>query len=140
MKITKMLIVGLSGFLATIFICTSFAEIVLPEKDHFPERTAVAVTQTELGTEIKVILGEKSDLDVAVLGKGEKKLRALFQGSLEKGEYTLTWDGKDDTGMQLPPGPYAVDVHLNGAAFYREGFFTSNPQERKNQNVDSSHN
>jgi hypothetical protein len=35
-----------------------------------------------------------------------RRVRALFQGTLPRGLTTIAWDGRDDSGIELPAGQY----------------------------------
>ena len=116
MKRLKFFTIILAEFLAFIFPIFGgqvMAGASLVTLEPIPEGVTVDVTAE----------GENDDTNVTILGGGEKQIRTLHQGSLGAGNYKFVWDGKDDAGVQLPPGPYAVEVREKGTPIYREGFF-----------------
>lgn len=49
-------------------------------------------------------------VDVSVFGSDGRRIRGLFAGHREPGNYSSSWDGRSDTGEQMPPGMYFVRV------------------------------
>ena len=98
------------------------------------EPPGVTITSNESGVEVKVVLAEEGDLDISILGKGDKKIRTLFKGPVEKGTIlSVPWDGKDDTGVQFPSGSYVLDIETPHGPLHREGFFVSPPPPSESQ-------
>ncbi len=46
-----------------------------------------------------------------------KKIRTLYQGSLQPGSYTLVWDGRDDAGNAVASGLYFYSIRTDNFLF-----------------------
>ena len=75
------------------------------------------------GTIVHVTSQEKSENSKVSILSDLISIRTLHEGSLNAGEHTFIWDGKDDAGTQLPEGSYAVKVESE-QLLYQEGFST----------------
>lgn len=54
-----------------------------------------------------------ADADVLVIDGFGRRVRALEQAAdLAAGRQELSWDGRDDDGRPVPPGPYALRIVL----------------------------
>ena len=86
----------------------------------------VSLESTQEGTIIVINPQEKMNLTVSILPReGEPPIRILHDGIAQVGQLQFTWDGKDDSGIQVPPGSYAiVEVQKDGVPLYRKGFYT----------------
>jgi hypothetical protein len=69
-------------------------------------------------TSISFVLEEAGPIQVSVLGVDRRPLRDLAEGSHPAGTHVLSWDGRDDQGAILPPGPYWVVLRTGGAYRY----------------------
>ena len=52
--------------------------------------------------------------EVFVYNLKGQKIRKLMDNRSVAGKCTITWDGKDDFGFEVPPGTYIIKVILNG--------------------------
>ena len=112
----------LLGILAIMVLPTVvLAESVMEE--GVLESSGVVVTPTQTGAHVTITVQEKEDMTLSILS-GEERICTLHRGSLEAGEHRFVWDGKNKKGIQLPQGPYAVEVYSSKTGPYREGFFT----------------
>jgi flagellar basal-body rod modification protein FlgD len=60
--------------------------------------------------------GGSTSLSVEVKNAAGKVVRTLKPDDQKSGDHTITWDGKDDTGAQLPNGGvYTINVVAKGA-------------------------
>jgi hypothetical protein len=57
-------------------------------------------------TTIEFLLAEGGDISLAIYDILGRKIRTLQDGYLNTGSYTLVWDGKDDSGADVPSGTY----------------------------------
>ncbi|RQW04084.1 T9SS C-terminal target domain-containing protein, partial [candidate division KSB1 bacterium] len=64
-------------------------------------------------TTIHYILPAAQSVVLALYDVNGKHVRLLADGQQEAGEHSVTWDGKDDAGHQLPSGLYVC--RLTGA-------------------------
>jgi hypothetical protein len=55
-------------------------------------------------------LGDSGLVHLVVYGVEGRRLRTLANGYRPAGEYTATWDGRDDRGHRLPPGAYLATL------------------------------
>lgn len=53
-------------------------------------------------------------LDITIVDESGKEVRRIKAGSQEAGPFSVTWDGKDDSGKQLPDGKYSVRINAVG--------------------------
>ncbi len=62
------------------------------------------------GDKVRVLLQaeDPQSFRVTVFDSQGRRVRALFDGVLEAGEQTLTWDRLDDRGLRVPAGVYFV--------------------------------
>ncbi len=79
------------------------------------------------GVRIRVVLEKKSDVVVSILRSGGESIRTLSREPKEAGSHVFYWNGTDDRGIEVPAGSYVVNVQINGAPIYREGFMLSGP-------------
>lgn len=60
--------------------------------------------------------GASTSLTVEVKNAAGKVVRTLHPDDQKSGDHTITWDGKDDSGVQLPNGGvYTIGVTAKGA-------------------------
>jgi hypothetical protein len=59
-------------------------------------------------TEIRLFLGEASEVQVEVFTLAGKRTRLLHSGRLGSGSHVVTWDGRDDEGTEVSSGVYFV--------------------------------
>ena len=58
------------------------------------------------GTVIRFALPEARSVELAVFNLSGQKVARLIQGVREAGQYTVRWDGRDDSGQSLASGVY----------------------------------
>jgi flagellar basal-body rod modification protein FlgD len=67
--------------------------------------------------QIQMQLPEKTKaLDISIVDESGKEIRRIKAGSQEAGPFSLTWDGRDDSGKPVPDGKYSVRVNAIGAS------------------------
>lgn len=57
-------------------------------------------------TSIHFSLPQAGEVDLAIHNSAGQRVAVLVQGMREAGTYSLTWDGRDDTGRVLASGVY----------------------------------
>jgi subtilisin family serine protease len=57
-------------------------------------------------TDIRYTIPERNDLDLAVFDITGRRVRTLVAGSVESGQYHVSWDGRDGAGERVAPGIY----------------------------------
>ncbi len=71
---------------------------------------------TRVGTSLHLALPTQvGDADVRVFDLAGRLVRTLHQGTLDSGEHTFRWDGRDDAGTPAGPGAYFIRAHTAGA-------------------------
>ena len=60
-------------------------------------------------------LSSAADVTLKVSNANGQVVATLSQGNLKAGSNTVTWNGKDANGKQLPDGAYSVSVSATGA-------------------------
>ena len=55
-------------------------------------------------------LDETADSTVSVYDSNGLKIRTLYSGWKEKGEYDINWDGRDESGEIVPDGTYTFEI------------------------------
>jgi len=55
-------------------------------------------------------LDESADTTVSVYDSNGLKIRTLYPGWKDKGEYNINWDGRDESGEIVPDGTYTFEV------------------------------
>jgi flagellar hook assembly protein FlgD len=73
-----------------------------------PER----VTSGEEGNRLSVVveLQQTAPVKVSILGTGSHVVRALYNGPMGAGKWSLYWDGLKDDGSKAPSGTYRIQV------------------------------
>lgn len=49
-----------------------------------------------------------------------QKVRTLFNGARDKGNFNISWDGKDDNGSKMPSGIYMIRMNASGTKSIRK--------------------
>ena len=55
---------------------------------------------------IAFTLAESGPAELQVFNLRGQNVRRLVAGSLEAGDHSVTWDGRDDSGARVPSGVY----------------------------------
>lgn len=55
-------------------------------------------------------LSEAADTTVSVYDSNGVKIRTIYSGWKEKGEHTINWDGRNESGEIVPDGTYTFEV------------------------------
>ena len=64
---------------------------------------------------MNIDLSKAATVTLTVKDAAGNTVATLPQGSLASGPNTVTWDGKDSAGKQLPDGAYSVSISATGA-------------------------
>ncbi|HEX7071955.1 MAG TPA: FlgD immunoglobulin-like domain containing protein [Rhodothermales bacterium] len=70
-------------------------------------------------TNIQFNLNASADVRLAVFDLLGRQVRLLIDATLEPAAYTVTWDGTDDGGRQMPSGVYLYRVTAGGNSVAR---------------------
>lgn len=54
--------------------------------------------------------GTAADVEIKIVDSTGKVIRTLDAGAMKEGVNAVTWDGKDDLGVAVPPGAYRFTV------------------------------
>jgi flagellar basal-body rod modification protein FlgD len=63
---------------------------------------------------MNVNVAAPANVTFTVKDAGGNVVAVLPQGRMISGDRTITWDGRDKAGNQLPDGPYKVEVTASG--------------------------
>lgn len=75
-------------------------------------------------TRIELELAEDSKVEVEIFDVAGRIVRAYKMGELGAGTHPLTFDGRDQTGQQVPSGVYFCRVNANGVSSTRKMVLT----------------
>ncbi len=64
-------------------------------------------------TTIKYYVPESNDIDLIIYNIKGEKVKNLYSGYINSGYYSIIWDGKSDSGFELPSGIYMVSFNFN---------------------------
>ena len=68
---------------------------------------------TTIRFDIPAIREGMVNLQLVIYNTLGKQVRALYQGAIQPGSYTLVWDGKDDNGQSVSSGLYFYSIHTD---------------------------
>lgn len=67
-------------------------------------------------TDISFSLGARAEkVTLQVLDPTGRAVRTIEKDNLKSGEHTLTWNGKNNDGAQMPDGPYRIAIAAQNA-------------------------
>jgi hypothetical protein len=72
------------------------------------------------GTLVRFGLPVDGRVELAVFGVNGQLVRRLASGSLPAGEHAAAWDGRDESGRQVPAGVYLYKMDYNGTQFVKK--------------------
>lgn len=73
-----------------------------------PEITAVIPNPTTGAATIRYHIPRTTDVDIAVYDVAGREVTSLVSGEQSAGEHELIWEGRDNTGRQVPSGVYFI--------------------------------
>lgn len=78
-------------------------------------RTALAVGPNPFSsrTQVNYTLGRTGSVKLGVYDESGKLVRELVSASREPGDYSVTWDGRDQTGRKLANGVYVIRLEAD---------------------------
>jgi hypothetical protein len=62
------------------------------------------------------VVTEGANVEIDIYDVAGRKVRSLAFGHREGGQYSVTWDGRDDQGLTVTPGLYFVRAALGRQA------------------------
>ncbi len=65
-------------------------------------------------TTIKYTVLQPGNIRLAVYDITGREVMRLYDGSVQPGDFSITWDGKDQYGQQLPSGTYVYCLQADG--------------------------
>lgn len=74
----------------------------------------------DVSPEIKYHLDYFANVEIVVYSMQAKVIVTLFKGSQQPGNYTLTWNSRNDAGMIMPRGDYVAEVRIGKEKFIRK--------------------
>lgn len=73
---------------------------------------------------IRYVVDETTEVEIIIYSTQAINVNTLFKGILAQGAYTLTWNGRDQSGQLLPAGEYIAEVRLGGERIMRKRITT----------------
>jgi len=70
-------------------------------------------------TAFELALPERGIVSLALYGIDGRRVRSLAGGALEAGVHRIAWDGRDDSGRDVPAGMYFVRLTAGSARLGR---------------------
>ena len=70
-------------------------------------------------TEIRFSLEESGPVRISVFNALGQEVRVLAEGSYDWGEHSVTWDGTDNAGANMPTGTYLYQLRFNNRTYTR---------------------
>ncbi len=104
-------------------ICYMAAPILVDDvagKSGVEVRNALQLSNNPLragSARIEMSLAQDDHVEVRVFDVTGRSVRELFKGNLRAGTKSITWDGQDDHGKQLPRGVYFAQVRYDRSGF-----------------------
>jgi len=111
---------GSSAMHGPISITVSLADNSTPSIPVF--QGIQAAFPNPFNPRLTITLGMKQEglAEVAVFNLRGQKLKTLFSGRKDKGNFSLQWDGTDETGSKLPSGIYLVRMNSDNGESLRK--------------------
>ncbi len=69
---------------------------------------------------IKYSLGITADVEIVIYSIQAIAVATLFKGVQSPGNYTITWNGRDDNGRLMPAGDYIAEVGIGQERYVRK--------------------
>ncbi len=69
---------------------------------------------------IKYSLAITADVEIVVYSIQAIAVATLFKGVQSPGNYTITWNGRDDNGRLMPSGDYIAEVRIGQERYVRK--------------------
>ncbi len=70
-------------------------------------------------TEIRFSLEESGTVNISIFNTLGQQVRVLADGVYDMGEHSVTWDGKDNNGVNLATGSYLYQLRFNNRTYTR---------------------
>ena len=74
---------------------------------------------------LKYNLDYRTHVQVVVYSMNAVIIATMFDGVQAPGDYTYTWNGRDDSGRVLPPGDYVGEVRIGKEKLIRKRIYLS---------------
>ncbi|MDD3103403.1 MAG: FlgD immunoglobulin-like domain containing protein, partial [Candidatus Cloacimonetes bacterium] len=71
-------------------------------------------------TTISYSLAATNKVRFAIFNSRGQVIKEMDMGSKNPGDYTITWDGKDQNGQAVSTGVYFIRMHAGGDSFSRK--------------------
>ncbi len=69
---------------------------------------------------ITYTLNVGSDVEIVIYSMNAKVIATIFKGELTQGNYSRTWNGRDDEGKPVPKGDYIGEVRIGNYKYIRK--------------------
>ena len=66
---------------------------------------------------LKYGITKRGNAELTIFNQRGQLVRNLYSGNREIGSYSLVWDGRDNSGRELPSGVYLIRLQTPGKAF-----------------------
>ncbi|MEJ5245837.1 MAG: FlgD immunoglobulin-like domain containing protein [Bacteroidota bacterium] len=69
---------------------------------------------------IKYTLAITADVEIVIYSIQAIAVATLFKGVQSPGNYTISWNGRDENGRMMPPGDYIAEVRIGQEKYVRK--------------------
>ncbi len=69
---------------------------------------------------IKYSLAITADVEIVIYSIQAIAVATLFKGVQSPGNYTISWNGRDENGRMMPPGDYIAEVRIGQEKYVRK--------------------
>lgn len=74
----------------------------------------------DLSPTIKYTLAITADVEIVIYSVQAIAVATIFKGLQSPGNYTITWNARDDNGRRMPPGDYIAEVRIGQDRYVRK--------------------
>lgn len=95
---------------------TAGAPVAPMRNQLFPNRPNPASSSTEISFYLDGAAGDAVSVDLEIFDGSGRRVRSLVHGPLAAGAHSASWDGRDDSGREVPNGSYFSRLRVGAEA------------------------